>query len=71
MVNYFRSYSTSFQIEFLKAKGCSEVEVLEQEIELQKELHKAGIAFKKVTKINQQLVEKAIRSELFQIQSKS
>lgn len=62
------TFSVNFQIEFLKAKGCTEVEVLEGNFEMQKALYKANLKFKKVTKITSQLAEVAILSELTQIQ---
>ncbi len=69
-IQYSKNYSTNFQIQFLKAKGCKEVEVLEGNIRLQKALEKAKMPYKKVKNITYQLIEKAIQRELTEIQLK-
>lgn len=61
-------YDLNFQIEFLKAKGCTEVEVLENDRMSQRALEKANIKFQKVEKLKKPLVVSSIQRELNQIQ---
>ena len=61
-------YDLKFQIQFLKAKGCTEVQVLEGDIAIQRALQKANIVFQKVKKIEKPLVALFIQRELNQIQ---
>lgn len=67
-IRHSNYYSIDFQIEFLRAKGCKEVQVLGKDFEIQKALYKANIKFKKVEKITYQLAESLIQKELMQIQ---
>ncbi|MBL4604710.1 MAG: hypothetical protein JKY02_03350 [Flavobacteriaceae bacterium] len=64
-------YSIDFQIAFLKAKGCTELEVLENDIETQKVLKSSKIPYRKVKKFKNELVELAIHNELNQLNEKS
>ena len=63
-----QGYSLSFQIEFLKAKGCTEVEVLESDIISQEALKEANIKFQKVRIFKKPSVALTIKRELNQIQ---
>jgi hypothetical protein len=63
-------FDLTFQIKFLQAKGCSEVEVLERDKKIQKALLKAKIPFYTVSKLSNQEVAFFIQKEMLQIQRK-
>lgn len=64
-------YTIEFQIAFLKAKECTELEVLENDVKTQKALQDSKISFKKVKVLKNNLVEWAISNELNQLNTKS
>jgi pyruvate/oxaloacetate carboxyltransferase len=63
-------FDLNFQIQFLKAKGCVEVEVLESDIATQKALLQGGMRFYTVAKLSNQKVADAMQKEMNQIQRK-
>ena len=63
-------FDLDFQIQFLQAKGCSEVEVLESDVKTQEALSKAKIPFYTVTKLSNLEITFVIQKEMNQIQWK-
>lgn len=62
-----KRFDLNFQIKFLQAKGCTEVEVLESDLKTQQALVKAKIPFYAVTKFSNEEVAYAMQKEMNQI----
>ncbi len=60
-------FDLDFQIEVLKAKQCTEVEVLESDTLIQQALHKANVKYYTVTELSNPEIAIAIQKELNQI----